>query len=101
MPEAMIRARPAISLPFASRTTREGPRFSGPQPPGSENLDAETPRLGHRPPGEIPSAKPHWKAQVVLNPGTPARLAPGRLTLDQQRAQPVRRAVNGRRQALS
>ncbi len=63
-----------------------------------EQLGAEPARLVGRAPREVRAAQAVREAQVVLDPARLAGLAAGRLALDHHGAQPLRRAVHGRRQ---
>jgi hypothetical protein len=64
-----------------------------------EQLRAEPPRLVRGAPREVRAAQPRGEAEVVLDPARLAGLAAGRLTLHHHRAQPLRRAVHGGREA--
>ena len=64
--------------------------------PGDEDLGAVPPRLLQRPARELLARDAGREAEVVLDPGRGAGLAAGRLPLDHDRAQPLRRAVDRR-----
>ena len=64
-----------------------------------EQLGAEPARLVGRAPGEVGPGEPGREAEVVLDAAGLARLSAGRLALDEHRLEPLRRAVDGGRQA--
>ena len=64
-----------------------------------EDLGAEPPRLLQRAARELVARHARREAEVVLDPRRGAGLAAGRLALDHDRAQALRRAVDGRGQA--
>ena len=64
-----------------------------------EDLRAEPAGLLQRPAGELLARYPRREAEVVLDPGRRAGLAAGRLALDHDGSQALRRAVDGCRQA--
>ena len=66
--------------------------------PGHEDLRAEPPRLLQRAARQLVSRHAGREAEVVLDPRRRAGLAAGRLPLDHDRAQALRRAVHGRGQ---
>ena len=63
-----------------------------------EDLGAEPPRLLQRAARELVARDAGREAEVVLDPRRGAGLAAGRLALDDDRAQPLGRAVDGRRE---
>ena len=63
---------------------------------GGDQLGAELDRLPPRPVRELPAGQAVREAQVVLDPGGLARLAAGRVLLDEHGAQPLGRAVDRR-----
>ena len=64
-----------------------------------EDLGAEPARLLQRAARELVARHARREAEVVLDPRRRARLAAGRLALDDDRAQALRRAVDGRGEA--
>ncbi len=64
---------------------------------GDEDLGAEPARLLQRAAGELVAGHAGREAEVVLDPRRGAGLAAGRLALDHDRAQALRRAVHRRR----
>ncbi len=66
--------------------------------PGHEDLGAEPPRLLQRTARQLVARDTRREAEVVLDPGRRAGLAAGRLPLDHDRAQALRRSVHGRGQ---
>ncbi len=66
--------------------------------PGHEHLRAETTRLPERTTGQLVARDARGKAEIVLDPRRRPGLAAGRLALDHDRAQALRRPVNGRGQ---
>ena len=66
---------------------------------GDEDLRAEPARLLQRAAGELVPRDAGGEAEVVLDPRGGAGLAAGRLALDDDRAQPLRRAVDRGREA--
>ena len=66
---------------------------------GHQDLGAEPPRLLQRSARQLVAGDAGREAEVVLDPRGGAGLAAGRLALDHDRPQPLRRAVDGRRQA--
>ena len=60
-----------------------------------QQLGAEAARLIGRAAGEVRAAQAGGEAEVVLDPAGLAGLAAGRLALDHDRAQALRRAVDG------
>ena len=66
---------------------------------GDEDLRAEPARLLERAAGELVAGHAGREAEVVLDPRRRAGLAAGRLALDDDRAQPLRRAVHRRGEA--
>ena len=62
--------------------------------PGDEDLGAEPPRLLQRAARQLVAGHAGREAEVVLDPRRRAGLAAGRLALDHDRAQPLRRAVH-------
>ena len=65
---------------------------------GDEDLGAEPLGLLERPVRELVPGHARREAEVVLDPGRRARLAAGRLALDHDRLEALRRAVHGRGQ---
>ena len=63
--------------------------------PGDEDLGAEPPRLLQRAARQLVARDARREAEVVLDPRRGAGLAAGRLALDDDRAQALRRAVHG------
>ena len=82
-----------------SRWTCAGRGVDADDRAGDEDLGAEPPRLLQRAAGELVARHPGGEAEVVLDPRGGAGLAAGRLALDHDRAQALRRAVDGGRQA--
>ena len=66
--------------------------------PGDEDLGAEPARLLQRAARQLVARHARREAEVVLDPRRRAGLAAGRLALDHDRAQALRRAVHGRGQ---
>ncbi len=66
--------------------------------PGDEDLGAQPPRLPQRAARQLVAGDARGEAEVVLDPGGGAGLAAGRLALDHDRAQALRRPVHGRGQ---
>ena len=66
--------------------------------PRHEDLGAEPPRLLQRAARQLVARDARREAEVVLDPRRRAGLAAGRLALDHDRPQALRRAVHGRRQ---
>src|SRR3954465_10240394 len=64
-----------------------------------QDLCAKPARLFARAFRELGPADPLGKAEIVLDPGAAARLAPNRPSLDADGLEPLRRAVNSRAQA--
>ncbi len=93
---ATMTACAATSMPSPNCTTRAGPfaRSAGDVARG-EDLGAELDGLPAGPVGELGAGHAVGEAEVVLDPRRLAGLAAGRLPLDQQGAQPLRRAVDG------
>src|SRR2546423_331486 len=58
-----------------------------------QNLDAETPGLGDGTPGKVGAAEPHRKAEVIFDARTPASLATGSFSLDEQRMETIGCAI--------
>ena len=67
--------------------------------PGDEDLRPQPPGLLQGPAGELVAGHARREAEVVLDPGRRAGLAAGRLPLDHDRPQALRRAVHGGGQA--
>src|SRR5262245_48873590 len=65
---------------------------------GSQDLDAETPGLRDRPARQVVAAEARRKAEVVLDTRAQSRLASRRLAFHDHRAEPLRGAINARRQ---
>ena len=66
--------------------------------PRDEDLGAEPPRLLQRAARQLVAGHARREAEVVLDPRRRAGLAAGRLALDHDRPQPLRRAVHRRRE---
>ena len=83
----------AVERNFARRRVDAGDRAR------DQDLCAEPPRLMQRAGGKFVTGNPAGKAEIVLDPRGGARLAAGRLALDDDRAQPLGCAVDRSRQA--
>ena len=81
-----------------SRCTCARRRVDARDRPRDEDLGAEPPRLLQRAARQLVARDARREAEVVLDPRRRAGLAAGRLALDHDRAQALRRAVHGRRQ---
>jgi hypothetical protein len=89
----IVRARRSVEVHLPGRGVDSLDR------PGHEDLGAEPARLLQRATRKLVPRHARWEAEVILDPGGRAGLAAGRLALDGDRAQPLRRSVHGRGQA--
>ena len=97
-PQARMIVRARRTSP-PSRCTCAGRGVDPRDRAGDEDLGAEPPRLLQRAARQLVARHARGEAEVVLDPRGRAGLAAGRLALDHDRAQALRRAVHGGGQA--
>ena len=99
MPVAASIVRVTISRPSLSVRRLYPPSIETPVDfERHEKLGAKPLRLRHGAPRQLAAADAGRKPEVVLDPRTGARLPARRVPVEQQRPQPFRRAVHGRRE---